>query len=472
MAGKDLEKEYLAFRESIIAKGGTIKNEKMLKDNFIFRKGVMTDKSIANYVDYDSASSNKPQATQTEPASGHAGNDEGDNRQRKPRDNNRNNRRNDDGRPRLSPEEFFEKFKKKLEAKGITILDEEALRTAFKERNTGYSDLAKANIIKFPDRNKEREDKPRGEDNTHEDKRTNKKDDKTTPDKTPFELYRESLQEQGYEIIDQKTLARLYVKQKGFISPEQLEPLLKKVEKSDRPINDATISNEKLPIPISKNLPIIIEGSFADKWIKPLQKWCDEDLDKNGKPKRILTALQADDNSVVIDINPSEEYAVEDTQDHGAQYSVKKAAQEGNVDVSLGSKDAGPLKYEYFRQLMIDNKANGIGRIAFKKITTDDFRDKLLAAALEFGMQLEGAPKKVDINAPHLKDIPNSVRIKLGIHNGDITPSGKPVKDVKESILKHRDEVLPITSDEETPVRKNPKPMLALPAHIAPRGKE
>ena len=57
--------------------------------------------------------------------------------------------------------------------------------------------------------------------------------------------------------------------------------------------------------------------------------------------------------------------------------------------------------------------------ISFKDIKTEEFRDKLLAAALEFDMKVKGAPEKINVNAPYLKSLPNKVKIKLGIYNGD-----------------------------------------------------
>lgn len=60
----------------------------------------------------------------------------------------------------------------------------------------------------------------------------------------------------------------------------------------------------------------------------------------------------------------------------------------------MGSKDGNPLDYEYFRMMMEANRKNGIKVIAFKDIQTDEFRDKLLAAALEFDMKVKDAPEK------------------------------------------------------------------------------
>ena len=112
--------------------------------------------------------------------------------------------------------------------------------------------------------------------------------------------------------------------------------------------------------------------------------------------------------------------------------------------------------------MMEANRKNGIKIISFKDIKTEEFRDKLLAAALEFDMKVKGAPEKINVNAPYLKSLPNKVKIKLGIYNGDITP-GKNVEQIKESIQKKQ-----AAGDKEQKTTRA-KPMLALPARIPTR---
>ena len=128
----------------------------------------------------------------------------------------------------------------------------------------------------------------------------------------------------------------------------------------------------------------------------------------------------------------------------------------------MGSKDGNPLDYEYFRMMMEANRKNGIKVIAFKDIQTDEFRDKLLAAALEFDMKVKDAPEKVNVNAPYLKTLPNKVKIKLGIYNGDITPA-KSAEQIKENIQRKQ------RPEQEKEPKEHGKPILALPAHIPTR---
>lgn len=112
--------------------------------------------------------------------------------------------------------------------------------------------------------------------------------------------------------------------------------------------------------------------------------------------------------------------------------------------------------------MMEANRKNGIKVIAFKDIQTDEFRDKLLAAALEFDMKVKDAPEKVNVNAPYLKTLPNKVKIKLGIYNGDITPA-KSAEQIKENIQRKQ------RPEQEKEPKEHGKPILALPAHIPTR---
>lgn len=398
------------------------------------------------------------------------------------RKNDRGGNQNKDGK-RKTQKERFEDYKSKLTAKGIAINNENGLWELFRSirGRLDYSQIGE--FVTFPERkprdnnrdNKNRDQndrKPRNNrektDSVHNDSKSGARESNPSG-KARFDEYRESLMTQGYEIIDQNQLARLYIKQKGFISPEQLKDLIRKAPENKKVINNAGITDTHLPVSIETPLPVIVKGSFADQWVKPLQKWVDTDKDSDGKPKRTLTAIKADNNSVVIDVIPSGKYAEKNKNDSGARYSFTKKNNNGDIESTLGSKDGKPLDYEYFRQLMISYRKNNIGSIAFKNISTNEFRDKLLAAALEFDMKMIDAPEKIDINAPYLQKLPSSVKIKLGIYNGDLNTSGKPISEVKKNILKrkesHRDNPDKDTGGSEKP--DETKPRLALPQHIS-----
>lgn len=96
--------------------------------------------------------------------------------------------------------------------------------------------------------------------------------------------------------------------------------LVRKTEKQPQAVVNSTL----VPIEKDARLPVVIEGTFADKWIKPLKEHCQKDLDRNGRPKRTVTAVKADQQSVIVDVIPSEAYAAENPQDGGARYSFEK----------------------------------------------------------------------------------------------------------------------------------------------------
>ena len=372
-------------------------------------------------------------------------------------------------KPRKTQRERFEEYKNRLLEKGIAINDENALWEMFRSIRGRLDYKQIKEFVTFPERkprntpnnsNKRFENKndEKNKDSNHKNQNQSKinNENQKKTDKTPFEEYRENLIAQGYEITNLKILAKLFIKGKGFIPPEQLSNLVRKTENKYQ----ASVNNNLVPVSKEETLPAVVEGSFADKWIKPLREHCQKDLDHNGHPKRIVTAVKSDQNSVVIDITPSDTYAAEHPQDNGARYNFEKTDNNGNIKIDLASKDGSPLNYEYFRMMMEANRKNGIKVIAFKDIQTDEFRDKLLAAALEFDMKVQGAPQKVNINAPYLKTLPSNVKIKLGIYNGDITP--KNAQEIKKNIQKQ-------TTKPSKDVKEINKRMLALPAHISPR---
>lgn len=382
-----------------------------------------------------------------------------------------------DTEPKKRPtqKERFAEYKARLEAKGITIKDEQGLWETFRTIRGRLDYKQISEFVIFPERKKEKKKTEKDNSQAEEKKPENratippksqglKKEDKKEDTKSrsrsaqkSFDEYRESLLAKGYEITDVGTLARLFVAGKGFVEPEKLAKLVRKVPEKEAV--QATISNTLVLNEKDKTMPVVIERSFADKWLKPLQEHCQKDVDKDGQPKRNVRLVQADKNSAVIDVVPTPKHTEQNSKDEGVRYSLKKLDNKGNVDINMGSKNGEALDYEYFRMMMEANRKNGIKVIAFNNIKTEDFRDKLLAAALEFDMKVKGAPQKININAPHLKNLPNKVKIKLGIYNGDIKPT-KTAEEIKETLHKGK--------KAEKPEKKHhsPKQPLALPAHL------
>ena len=131
--------------------------------------------------------------------------------------------------------------------------------------------------------------------------------------------------------------------------------------------------------------------------------------------------MQTDENrepaSVEIEVRPLSPIARK-RGDAGAVYMVKKAPQPDKIDVTVKNPEAGkPLSYDYFYALVKAARDNGTDTIEFNNIRTPEFRDKLLAAALQFKMKLKNPPGVINLAAEHLQSIPPGCRQYLTKHN-------------------------------------------------------
>lgn len=459
MASRDYAAEFESFKADILANGGTINDENGLRAQYIFRKGVMPDSVFKRFVTGERPTKKEPvtekkkdTTTEIKPV------------EIKQEEKSAEQKKEEQPAPKKKTQrERFELYKAKLEGKGIKINNEEALFEVFRSSQRGVDYNLIREFVTFPETPKKKviKLKPRLEENKQKkEEKVEKpvikedKEKKKSPDLSSFEQYMADIRSQGYTITNIRALLKNF-KEQGAVTPDKLEGFVEKEQPKNKPQHFLNVSESKLPAPIinPENLPAVIENTWADSWIQPLQDWCDTDKTDKGLPKRSLKTIIADNNTAVVEILPTEDYAKENPADKGANYSFKKTS-ENNVDITLSTPDGKPGNYEYFRRLVLDAKKNGVEVIAFNEIKTDEFRDKLLAAALEFGMQLQNAPAKINYNAPYLKDLPSAVKIKLGIHNGDLTAKGEPVKDVLDRLKEHREKVL---GHEEKPETKENK---------------
>lgn len=376
---------------------------------------------------------------------------------------------NTEPKKRLTQRERFDNYISNLEKKGIIIKNKDGLWETFRTIRGRLDYKQISEFVIFPKKekkkeNKREESKKKPEKNKNitppqpkENKKTEKKGESA---QIAFEKYRQSLFDKGYEITDVGALARIFVANNGFVGPEDFAKLIRKKQQTS--YNQASISDTFISTDEKTTLPAVVEHSFADKWLKPIQEHCQKDLDSEGKPKRNVNLVKADKHSVIIDVVPSAKQMKQHPNDEGARYSFRQIDKKGNVDINMGSKSGKALDYEYFRMVMEANRKNGIKTIIFKDIKTEEFRDKLLAAALEYDMKLKGAPKNININAAYLKDLPSNVKYKLGVYNGDLKPE-KTAEELKEILRKKK-------HPENT--EKKPQKPLALPAHISPKEKE
>lgn len=193
----------------------------------------------------------------------------------------------------------------------------------------------------------------------------------------------------------------------------------------------------------NKKEPLISQPSpFEEKYAQSLKKWCQKTTDKKtGKNKREIKSIQTTttnlEEETKIEIAPLSPIAAK-RGDNGAIYKIKKNNKKNQTDVTLGSREPGqPLNYDYFYALVKAAHDSGADTIEFNNIKTPEFRDKLLAAALQFKMKLKNAPGVINLEAKHLQSIPPGCRHYLELHN---EKAKKALKEMGQQITPEKGE--------------------------------
>ena len=280
----------------------------------------------------------------------------------------------------------------------------------------------------------------------------------TSPNKH-LKKIKDKLQELGYNILDEKALEEIIgtdtdlkyekislLSEKGIISLNEQEldnskpktPVVIRISEADVPQEDKKEKENKKErqeetLSRAHNLQEGKEGKsksqkepnkdieFETKYRQSLEKWCQKTTDK--KTKQIKREVK----SVKKAHTPEEETQIEITPlspiarkrgDFGAFYKIKKSVKKDQIDVTLGSLEEGkPLNYDYFYALVKAAHDSGADTIEFNNIKTPEFRDKLLAAALQFKMKLKNPPGVINLEAKHLQSIPPGCKHYLELHN-------------------------------------------------------
>lgn len=164
-------------------------------------------------------------------------------------------------------------------------------------------------------------------------------------------------------------------------------------------------------------------AAWEQGYVNSLARWCKTSVDKKtNKPKREIAETKVVENKTAVTVKPISPIAKK-RGDKGAVYQFSQHPhKKDTVEVTLGSPDNSPLNYDYFYALIKAGIENGVEVIEFKDIKTPEFRDKLLAAALQFkqkhkNLQLKNAPGAIDLNAEHLKFMPPKARENLKTYN-------------------------------------------------------
>ena len=208
--------------------------------------------------------------------------------------------------------------------------------------------------------------------------------------------------------------------QKSQPEENKTEALKKdKFPKENPPSKVEKTKSDKQPSPKEDN------SETEKKYKQSLEKWCQTTTDKKtGKEKRKIKATQKtivnSEEETQIEIIPLSPIATK-RGDKGAIYKIKKGPRPNQTEVTLGSLEPGkPLNYDYFYALVKAARDSGADTIEFNNIKTLEFRDKLLAAALQFKMKLKNPPGAINLDAPHLQSIPPGCRHYLELHNESV----------------------------------------------------
>lgn len=478
MALKNKENDYLfdEFVAEIRNRGGDIKDIDKLKKAYISRRGMLTPEQA---VKMNLSSSGKPSADDRKEKASADWKDKLSQLKETFEDKEKKDTvpQNDDGRAAtperhsahsettaasrpnnreqspakkkkyLTQEEKFARLIKGRTARMYKILDKEKLFEIFNSTTGGIDwDSLPEGVVKKKsvNRGKSAFQTAARHEKTPKDSVSGKADNgaagQTASMDEKFHQYCRELLDKGYQIGRRKALAQAFIANGGPLSDEELKPFISRetpqTENSGRGRKLLTVGETAFPQKIQEQAADIVplkideaEVSWAESWIKPLQNWCDEEKGRDGMPKRTLKSEIKSPAEIIVNISPSPELQREKPEDTGTSYVISKDENSGNVNVGMPSQS----EYDYFYQIVRDAKLNGIEIIEFKDIKTPQFRDKLLAAALQHGLMLKGAPEKIDFNAPHIQKLPPEARKELLLYNNR--------EKSKEKILQHKEEL-------------------------------
>ncbi len=226
--------------------------------------------------------------------------------------------------------------------------------------------------------------------------------------------------------------------------PSKQETPKEKTSEQDKPQpRKVLVITEKAPETQPRKKEKKAEEAQPTTWeqgyVKSLTRWCETNIDKKtNKPKREIAETKIEENQTAVTVKPISPIAKK-RGDKGAVYQFSQHPnRKDTVEVTLGSPDDRPLNYDYFYALIKAGVENGVEVIEFKDIKTPEFRDKLLAAALQFkqkhkNLQLKNAPGVINLDAEHLKFMPPQARENLKKYN----------ECVKKALIERGKEIIP-----------------------------
>ena len=307
----------------------------------------------------------------------------------------------------------FDKYLKELQEQGYEILNISGLKFAHK-RNMGIR-LKEKDLIQYvqkkePEPQIKQPDTTRNTNNSNKELQNQKKE--TTPQQEKKEDKDKKEKEEKKEKNETKQIKKLVIKE-NFSEKRRTYSNNHQNTKNDT-------HEESSPIETEENIEPI---TLKEQYYTPLENWVENDLDENSLPKREIECNEISENELDIKITPS-----------------KAQEEKETLNADIGPINETPLNYEYFYQLLKTAKRNGIETISFDDIKTKEFATGLLAAALTLNLELENAPKGIDITTQYAKSLPKKVQNKLRSYNqkNGMTIKGKKIRETTNQIRKRK----------------------------------
>lgn len=323
----------------------------------------------------------------------------------------------------------FDKYLKELQEQGYEILNISGLKFAHK-RNMGIR-LKEKDLIQYVQK-KEPEPQIKQPDTTRNTNNSNKELQNQKKETTPQQEKKEDKdkdkdKEEKKEKNETKQIKKLVIK-------ENFSEKRRTYSNNHQNTKNNT-HEESSPVETEENIEPI---TLKEQYYTPLENWVENDLDENSLPKREIECNEISENELDIKITPSK--AQEEQGDSGAHINIKKNEEKETLNADIGPINETPLNYEYFYQLLKTAKRNGIETISFDDIKTKEFATGLLAAALTLNLELENAPKGIDITTQYAKSLPKKVQNKLRSYNqkNGMTIKGKKIRETTNQIRKRK----------------------------------
>ena len=169
--------------------------------------------------------------------------------------------------------------------------------------------------------------------------------------------------------------------------------------------------------------------SIKEHW----QKWCEETKDEQDQPLRNFKEIPNEDGFLKFEIEPTEALKAQNPEAKGAEVTYYS-----ETEATMPMTD-----YAYFDEMI--KAAKDVSKaevIECGNIKTPGYATRLIAAAYAHDMEVEQAPKTLDLSPEIIKDIPDEVMLKVldkQIFNRDSNAAEKvDYESIKEGLATYK----------------------------------